>query len=258
MSVGGCSNVAYSTDYRERRGDAARRLRDLLRLSIVHSAADGSLLVESDLQAAYGVSRNTVRDALDLLRGEGLIERVPGVGTFAVARKARHRFDRLQGLSEGIDHGTTRVAHELLTWRALSAPATVAAELGLPTGAPAVLIERRSHIDGEPLAIGTHWLPAWAGSPLQSADLGREFYSLYEHCLGLPVEGCRLVVEAVQADAGTAELLRIPEGAALLRFERHVLLTDGRTIEFGFVRCRGDRLSLESSLVRTPSHRDGA
>lgn len=242
------TDVAYRPDHRERRVDAARRLRDVLRMTIV-AGARGSLLVESELQAAYGASRNTVRDALDLLRGEGLIERVPGVGTFAVARKARHRFDRMQGLSEGIDHGRTRIVHKLVTRRTLAAPVAVAVELGLDAGEPAVLIERHSYIDGEPLAFGTHWLPAWLGAALAAAELDRELFALYESA-GLAVRGCRTVIEAVQADAAIADLLGTAEGAALLRFERRVVLEDGRPIEFGFVRCRGDRLSLESDLVR--------
>jgi GntR family transcriptional regulator len=196
------------------------------------------------------MSRNTVRDALDLLRKEGLIERVPGVGTFAVARKSRHSFDRFQGLSEGIEEGQSRVVHELMTLKSMTAPSTVASALALPPGSPTVLVERRSYIDGEPIAVGTHWLPPWAGAALRPADLRGEFYAIFESVFGLQVERSRLVIEAVPADAATAELLGIRPGAALLCFERHVLLDDGRKVEFGFMRCRGDRLSLEATLPR--------
>jgi DNA-binding GntR family transcriptional regulator len=62
------------------------------------------------------------------------------------------------------------------------------------------------------------------------------------------------VIEAVLADAPVAEQLHVSEGAALLRFERRMVLDDRRTIELGFVRCRGDRLALASSLVRAQPH----
>ncbi len=55
----------------------------------------GSLPHESTLATDFGASRNTVREALDLLRTEGLVDRQPGVGTVVVARKYPHGLDRL-------------------------------------------------------------------------------------------------------------------------------------------------------------------
>jgi GntR family transcriptional regulator len=248
QAVHGISGV-QRPDHRERRVDGARRLRDLLRPGIVDGTTDG-LLNEADLQDAFGISRNTVRDALGLLRSEGLIERVPGIGTFAVARKARHAFYRVQGLSEGIERGQSRVVHELLTLKSLTAPSTVASALGLPPGSPTVLIERRSYIDGDPIAVGSHWLPASAGVTLEPADLRGELFAVFENVFGLRVKRSRLVIEAVPADAAVAELLSMPEGGALLCFEYDVMLDDGRKIALGFTRCRGDRLLLEATLPR--------
>jgi GntR family transcriptional regulator len=247
-------NVLVSTlptglrqQHRERRIDAARRFADLIRSGVVNGDATGPL-VESELQAAYRTSRNTVRDALDLLRREGVVERVPGVGTFAVVRQARHVLDRLQGLSEGIEHGGTRVVHELITHQEVEAPAIVCHELRVDPGAPTLLVERLTRIDGDPVAVASHWLSPEASEALAGADFTRELFALYEETFGADVLG-RSVIEAISADEGTAEQLRVPEGAALIRFERHVL-AGSRTIEFGFMRCRGDRLALSACLSR--------
>ncbi|GAA3586795.1 GntR family transcriptional regulator [Streptomyces osmaniensis] len=74
------------------------------------------------LAADYQVSRNTVRHALDLLRAEQLVERLPGVGTVVVAEKYPHGLDRLMGLTETLrEHG--RVTNEVRTMGPAASPA---------------------------------------------------------------------------------------------------------------------------------------
>jgi GntR family transcriptional regulator len=238
--------------FSDRHVDVVRRLRDLIRAGITGGGVRRPL-VEAQLQRQYGTSRGVVRGALDLLREEGLIERVPGAGTFAASGLARHRFDRLQGLSEGVDRGIERVDHQVLALDHPPAPAVVAEALGIAVGEPAVMLERRSFIDGRPVMLGTHWLPLAPFAELDATTFERELHEVYESCLDQRVAGSHSTIEAVSADAGVAELLDVVPGAALLRFERHITMVDGRAVELGFVRCRGDRLSLDLFLERTPT-----
>jgi GntR family transcriptional regulator len=235
--------------FSDRHIDVVRRLRDLIRVGITAGTVQRPL-VEAQLQRAHGASRGAVRGALDLLREEGLIDRVPGAGTFAVSRLARHRFDRLQGLSEGVERGTERVDHQVLALDRVPAPEVVAAALGVDPGDPAVMLERRSFIDGIPVMLGTHWLPTDPFAELGPAAFERELYEVYDSGLGERVAGSHSSIEAVSADAGVADLLGVSRGVPLLRFERRLTMADGRTVELGFVRCRGDRLSLTIYLER--------
>ncbi|MFE2879835.1 GntR family transcriptional regulator [Streptomyces roseus] len=108
---------------RRLRADRARQLADLLRHQILAGGYPGGVLPPEDVLAAeYGAGRNTVRQALDLLRGERLVERRPGVGTVVVCEKYPHGLDRLQGLAETLhEHG--RVTNELRTVGPVRAPA---------------------------------------------------------------------------------------------------------------------------------------
>ncbi|GAA3361363.1 hypothetical protein GCM10017744_047760 [Streptomyces antimycoticus] len=73
---------------RRLRADRARQLADLLRHQVLTGGFPGGVLpLEDALGQGYGASRNTVRQALDLLRAELLVERQPGVGTVVVAEK---------------------------------------------------------------------------------------------------------------------------------------------------------------------------
>jgi GntR family transcriptional regulator len=237
------------TSLGDRPADAVRRLRDLLRVEITEGTVPRPL-IEADLQRTYRTTRGVVRAALDLLRAEGLIERVPGAGTFAVSRIDRHHFDRLQGLSQGVHDGGRRVRHCILVADRRPAPAVVARALGIEAGRPVVLLERRTAIDGEPVSLGTHWLPTPDFDELPVDAFLQELYDVYEAVLGCPVGAADSVIEAVAADGGLPALLAVPAGTPLLRFQRTVRMADGRPAEFGVVRCRGDRISLISSVRR--------
>ncbi|MFF1257678.1 GntR family transcriptional regulator [Streptomyces sp. NPDC058321] len=62
---------------------------------------------ERELGHALGATRNVIREALALLRDEGLIVRRRGIGTRVVTAKYGHGLERLTGLAETlVDHGT--------------------------------------------------------------------------------------------------------------------------------------------------------
>src|SRR4051812_18332741 len=88
--------TAALDEARRRRADRARQVADLLRHQVLAGAfTAGRLPHESQLCHDFGASRNTIREALGLLATEGLIERLPGVGTTAVIAKYAHGLHRL-------------------------------------------------------------------------------------------------------------------------------------------------------------------
>jgi hypothetical protein len=120
-----------------RRADRARQVADVLRQQIHAGAFDGALPPEHGLAAEFGVSRNTVRDALALLKDDGLIERAPKIGTHVAQRKYDHGLDALLGLKETLrEHGeATRMAAQakfsgaanpvVIAWYGYDAPPTI-------------------------------------------------------------------------------------------------------------------------------------
>ncbi|MFH8767748.1 GntR family transcriptional regulator [Streptomyces sp. NPDC017958] len=150
---GAATTVAAHRVRRRLRADRARQLADLLRHQLLTGAFEnGTLPHESTLATDYRASRNTVRQALDLLRAEGLVERLPGVGTVVVAEKYPHGLDRLMGLAETLrEHG--RVTNEVRTLGPAPAPAPVAERLRVPAGADVLYIERLRRLNGLPLSL---------------------------------------------------------------------------------------------------------
>lgn len=231
-----------------------RRIRDVLRTRILAGAyGTRPLPSEGQLAADFHASRNIVRDVLALLRTEGLVDRIPGVGTFVVSGKAVQRLDRLRGLAESFDTGCDRVVNQVLLADVVPATPAVAERLLLDPGSDIVALERVRLLDGQPLSLDASYLPADIGRPLLDMDLRRhDVFGLLEGELGQSLGAATLSIEAIAADRTVADLLHVSGGFPLLFFERLAYTDSGRPIDLEFVRYRGDRMSLAGVLHRTP------
>lgn len=229
----------------------AAALRDLLRTKLLLGYYDDRPLPdEAALQRLHRASRGAVRAALTLLRDEGLIERSQGSGTFVAAPKATNPLNELRGLQASF--GGDRVHHEVLGCEVLGAPDIVAQLLDLHVGSDVVRLDRRTTASGNAVGVWTNYLALEIGAPLAvpGVDLSGDYYDALERVLGLAIAYANLSTEAVAADAVVAAALRVPVGAPLLRLERVVHLADGRPVDFGVGRFRGDRLRLSGMQVR--------
>ncbi|WP_327351635.1 GntR family transcriptional regulator [Streptomyces sp. NBC_01304] len=237
---------------RRLRADQARQLADLLRHQILAGGfARGVLPLEDTLAADYRASRNTVRQALDLLRSEQLVRRQPGVGTVVVCEKYPHGLDRLQGLAEVLhEHG--RVTNQVRTVGPVTASGPVAHRLGLPEHSDVLCIERLRHLNGLPLSLDLSYLPMDVGGELLGCDLeNNDIFRLLESLTGAPLGHAEITLEAVTADAHSAAVLQAPRGSAVLMLERLTHLPDGRPVDLEFIRIRGDRITMSGVLHRS-------
>lgn len=233
---------------RRRRADRARQVADVIRQQVLQGGFRRVLPDERSLAAEFRVSRNTVRQALDVLRDEHLIERIPGVGTVVVAaEKYAQGLDQLLGLAESLhEHGT--VTNEVRMAEPARPPRAVADRLRLLNqDTDAVYIERLRRLDGVPLTLDLTYVTPDVGAPLLYQDLPRhDLYPLIEQIAGQPLGTADIRLEAVNADAHSAAVLDVPRGAALLVIERLSHLADGRPVALEFIRLRGDRFTMRA------------
>lgn len=223
----------------------------MLRLQVIHGLVpDDVFPSEPTLAADFGVSRNTVREALDLLRAEGLVERTQGVGTVVTGSKYLHGLERLQGLGETL-HGHGVVRNEVRVATLVPAPSAVAARLDLTAGSPVVYLERRRFADELPLSLDLTYLVPDLGEPLLRCDLAaHDVFALLEAQACQSLGQAEVTLEATSADRHAATLLDVPAGAPLLLLERLTHLGDGRPVDLEFVRFRGDRITMRGVLSR--------
>ena len=129
-------------------------VRDTLRDEIIRGvfAEDDKLPSESELEARFGVSRVTVRLALDELRASGLIESRQGKGYYVRRLQVVQDLGRLQGVGEIMAPLGIEIGYADITLNVVTADEVLAPRLGIAKGDPLVRIVRLTHDrNGKPI-----------------------------------------------------------------------------------------------------------
>lgn len=211
----------------------------------------GSLLGnEIDLANRLGLSRPTVRQAIQALVDKGLLVRRRGVGTQVVHSQVKRPLE-LSSLYDDLEAAGQKPATTVLRNAVEPASAEVAAALGVPEGAEVHVVERLRYAHGEPMARLRNVLPVG----LLALDTARlEATGLYRlmRGAGITLHSARQSVGARAATAAEAELLAEAVGAPLLTMERTTFDDTGRAVEFGSHIYRASRYAFEFQLLVRP------
>ncbi|HZO97302.1 MAG TPA: GntR family transcriptional regulator [Gaiellaceae bacterium] len=189
---------------------------------------------EAALAERYGVTRMTVRQAVDGLISDGLVTRRQGSGTYVLpAFQARRALNRLTGFTEDMRQQGRRATSMELDRREVEPPDAVREQLDLQDGAHVVLLERLRSLDDEPVALHRVWLPLWLAPELARRSMkGASLYETLEREHGVRLSTARQRITAVVASKRQAELLGVARGSPLLFTERLTRDVNNRPVEF--------------------------
>ncbi|MFJ4918696.1 GntR family transcriptional regulator [Streptomyces sp. NPDC088725] len=213
--------------------------------------APGSLLGnEIQLAGRLGLSRPTVRQAIQTLVDKGLLVRRRGVGTQVVHSRIKRPLE-LSSLYDDLEAAGQRPATRVLRNTPEPATAEVAAALGVPEGSEVRLIERLRYAHDEPMAYLCNHLPAdlidYGTERLEATGLYRML-----RAGGITLHSARQAIGARAATAEEAGRLTEPVGAPLLTMERVTFDDTGRAVEFGSHVYRASRYAFEFQLLVRP------
>lgn len=202
---------------------------------------------DQQLVVRYGVSRQTVREAVRRLSEEGLLERERGRGTRV--RPFEQVGGSLESLYEQVE-AQGAAQRSVVRAREVVHDAAVARRLGRPARARLVRIERLRLADEEPLALDRAWLPQEVAEGLLDADLSRSgiYVELLRLC-GVDVDGGRERIAPVIPGAVDRRSMRLPPGEAAFSIER-LTTAHGTPVEWRQSLVRGDRFTIAFSLTR--------
>ena len=207
---------------------------------------------ELELCEEYGVSRITVRRAVQDLVEDGMLKKLRGRGTFVAVPKHVLGMGRATERGWSAFEGEGNPTHkEILEKTSLSANDTLAEKLGISRGEEAYLIRRIIHEEEFPMAIDELFVPAKMFPGL--LDLmtdSASFYNLAEHHYGLAfgLEDLTLAVSVARNDE--ARLLKCPPAAPLFILRKVMRCADGRPMHYSKTVLRGDRVSYHFQVDR--------
>ncbi|MGQ9368176.1 GntR family transcriptional regulator [Azospirillum sp. ST 5-10] len=220
-----------------------RQLAERLAGAIAATAATAALRLPTEAECGrrFRVSRLTVRQAMATLAADGLVERVPGRGTFTVPRPVEHNLTAAS-FEEDMIESQLAVEPRLLSWRSVAVPARVRAALDLADGAPAWRLERLRLLDGAPLGIELRYLADAVGARLALQALqARPIYALVQEITGKRLHRIDFSVGCLAAGEREARLLEVPRGSPLLEREHTYYTAAGEPLVHGITVFRGDR-----------------
>lgn len=184
--------------------------------------ADSLIPTEEDLCKHFGVSRITVRRALNDLEVAGYLRRKQGLGTFVSSDLPAAREAATLNFVEALHKSAEETRVEVLSVEKTVPPPTIAEQMHLAPDVRAVHAMRLRRIGDVPVMVSDAWVPEQFAKSITAATLKK--HAMYEILLSQGIEFGRVIQEvtAFAADPTFARWLDTEVGAPLLRLSRIV------------------------------------
>ena len=202
---------------------------------------------EIAISQRLGLSRPTVRRAIQELVDKGLLVRRRGIGTQVVQGQVTRQVE-LTSLYEDLKNSQHEPATRVLQHEMRPAEGGVAAQLGVPVGSDVVYLRRQRLTDGVTVALLENYLPPEFGDITTELLETRGLYQILR-ARGVTIRIANQKIGARRAHGDESELLGIDKGGPVLTMERVAFDASGRSVEFGHHCYRPDMYSFETTLV---------
>ncbi len=216
------------------------QVREHVRALIADAAPGAAAPSERELVAHFGVARMTVRQALDALVSEGLLERMPGRGTFVARRKQRP--DTVASYSEEMRRRGFMPESLTLLARVEQAGPGVARALEISAGDPVIHWKRLRRADQQLVCVEDAFLNEVLLPGFLQGGMPTSLYDALD-ARGLRPQWAEDSIAADGASTEEAELLELHTGAPVLRHSRRATAL-GKAIEVSRSVYRPDRFTI--------------
>lgn len=202
---------------------------------------------EVALGERLGLSRPTVRRAIQDLVDKGLLVRRRGIGTQVVHGQVTRGLE-LTSLFEDLARSGQKPSTKILDYQLQKADKKIAEKLGVDVGSNVLYMRRLRSADNVPVSIMENWLPEDL-SDIAKEELNQ--HGLYQilRARGVTMRVAKQRIGARRATFQEAEALAVDKNSALLSMDRTAYDNTGRAIEFGHHCYRPDLYSFEVTLV---------
>jgi len=225
-----------------------REIRDQVLELIENLEVGDAIPSERLLGSDLGVSRLTVRAALDELVREGRLTRRRGAGTFVAEPKVAKGMN-ITSFSEDMRQRGLTPGSRTLDFRTIPAGARLGRILHVSPSEPVLGVKRLRLADGEPMAMELLHVPEALFPGLTARDVEEgSFYDLQRNRYAIEIVGGTQTVEPTVTNDEESSALGVPLHSPALLFERVTTSASGEVVEFTSSIYRGDRYRIVSEL----------
>ena len=212
-------------------------------------SANDRIPSEHELCRIYSVGRNTVRRAISELAKDGVLNTIPGVGTFVSGDRFDKTAQYLFGFTDEMQLHGKQVSSRVIEAKLISADPFLARRLQIQLGAEVVFLYRVRLMDGIPTAIERSYLPHDLCPGILEYDFSTvSLYEVLSKVYNKSPDHAEQVIEASLATTEVARLLELEQPAVVLGFHRETCLSSGQVIEYVDSELRGDRFRFYTDL----------
>lgn len=208
----------------------------------------GRMPTEVELTARFDVSRNTIRQALDVLHSMNLIRRQQGSGTFVAPRGLSHAIGELKSLTDVMrERGLTPGNEKIVVAPDPDPPVDAVEHL---QSSATWRVSRLRTADGRPFCDMNSWVTPEFGRDLDVDRLAAvgSLYLILQEDFGVLLSEATEIIRAEGATAEEASALSVRRGSPLIVIYRWVSDNRGRPIEYARAAAPGDRYQYLAKL----------
>jgi GntR family transcriptional regulator len=225
------------------------QVREKLRNEYSQLEPNTAIPTELELMRRFGVSRITLRKAVDDLVVDGLLERHQGKGTFTSVPKLTHELNAITSWTEQLRALGYNPRTANRTCSEIAPPRRVAHALNLSGSEKVVMLRRTRLVGDEPLSLMTNYIPSrLVPNIAKEAESAESLYELLERRYQLVPDRATDTVETRAATAEEADTLNVEPWSPILVMTRLSFLKDGSPLELAFAISRGDRYQYRVTL----------
>jgi GntR family transcriptional regulator len=185
------------------------QLVDIIRGQILSGElnAGDRLSSENDLKLEYGVSSTTVRKCIDILRSEGYIERMQGIGTFVKTLQVERSLQKILSFTKNMEQAGLQPSTDVLERRVIDKYGTYHTKLGLERGHQVLMIKRLRYGDGIPMMLEKRYINMGLCAGIIEEDISGSLYRIYEEVYGIRLASSKQHLRLYFLDSEEASLL---------------------------------------------------
>ncbi|KAF1295767.1 GntR family transcriptional regulator [Enterococcus sp. JM4C] len=196
---------------------------------------------ERELSVKFGVSRMTLRQAIQTLSDEGILERKIGSGTYVAREKVQEKMSGTTSFTEIMESQNRVPSSKTVSYFVTSPSSSEMDKLNLAKTDSILRMERIRYADGVPICFEVASIPNKLVEEFSKAEITDSFYRTLETKGAKKVGRANQTVSAMLASERISEYLEIKRGDAILRLRQVSYFEDGEPFEYVRTQYVGNR-----------------